>query len=165
MPFNLLKVYNQLLELLGMNEHQRIQSLRGVFQRDIGSNNEFRFRGKMINPTRGEEEPMDRLFKHLTTEVVDQATRHREFEMRRSERLHWLKYHIEERKNAGMLVFSVQEPEGIRTYILDDDENYVIVLEPYKSQTEYYLLTAYYLDGRNPKKIKAKYKRRLPEVV
>lgn len=165
MPFNLLKVYNQLLEFLGMNVHQRTQSLMGVFQRDIQNNNAFGFRGKRINPTPGQQEPMARLFVHLTTEVVNLETKHREFERKRSERLHWLRYHIEERKNQGMLVFSIRETGQIRTYILDEDENYVIVLEAFRNQTEYYLLTAYYLDGRNPDKMKNKYKRRLPDII
>jgi hypothetical protein len=137
----------------------------GVFQRDIQNNNAFGFRGKRINPTPGQQEPMARLFVHLTTEVVNLETKHREFERKRSERLHWLRYHIEERKNQGMLVFSIRETGQIRTYILDEDENYVIVLEAFRNQTEYYLLTAYYLDGRNPDKMKNKYKRRLPDII
>lgn len=165
MPFNLLKVYNQLLEFMGMNVHQRTHSLKGVFQRDIQNNNVFRFRGKRINPTQGEQEPMERLFIHLTTEVFDPETKHREFEQRRSERLHWIRHHVEEKNNTGMLVFSVRELGQIRTYIHDVDENYVIVLESYRDQTEYYLLTAYYLDGRNPEKMRNKYKRRLPGVI
>ena len=165
MPFNLLKVYNQLLEFIGMNEHQKIQSLRGIFQRDIENNNAFRFRGKRINPTQGEEEPLERLFKHLTTEISDQATRQRQFEQKRSERLHWIRHHVEGKKKTGMVVFSVKELGQIRTYILDNDENYVIVLESFRDQSEYYLLTAYYVDGRNPDKMKNKYKRRLPDIV
>lgn len=165
MPFNLLKKYNQLLEFMGMNAYQRIQSLKGVFQRDIQHNNAFEFRGKRINPTPGQQEPMERLFTHLTTEVVNPETKHREFELRRSERLHWIKYHIEEKKNQGMLVFSIKELGQIRTYILDQNENYVIVLEAFRNQSEYYLLTAYFLDGRNPDKMNNKYKRRLMDMI
>ncbi|HCZ35568.1 MAG TPA: hypothetical protein DHV26_06525 [Cytophagales bacterium] len=165
MPLNMLKVYNHLLEFTGMSSQMRTQSLLGVFKRDIENNNAFRFRGKRINPTKGEDEPMERLFKHLTTEITDQATRLREFEQRRSERLHWIRHHVEEKKNQGMLVFSVEELGQVRTYILDSDESYVIVLESFRNKTEYYLLTAYYLDGRNPYKMKNKYKRRLPDVI
>lgn len=65
-----------------------------------------------------------------------------------------------------MLSFSVQEPEGIRTYIYDVDENYVIVLEPLRNRDEYYLLTAYYISGKDAKRDKMlkKYKRRLSET-
>ncbi len=165
MPLNLLKIYNQRLDIAGMNDNQRTQSLRGVFNRDIENNMMFRFKGKQINPTKGSEEPTERLFHHLTTGVIDEKTKKREFEIRRSERLHWLRHHIEERKQEGMLVFSVKEPDGIRTYILDEPENYVIVLEPYRDKTEYYLLTAYYLDGRNPEKMRRKYGRKLADLI
>jgi hypothetical protein len=165
MPFNLKKAYNQLLDFTGMSEHQRTQSLRGVFQRDIKNNNVFRFRNKRISPTKGEEEAMERLFKHLTTIMADEATRRREFDRKRSERMHWIRHHVEEKKKGGMIVFSIKESGTLRTYILDDTENYLVVLESYRNQTEYYLLTAHYLDGRNTDKIKAKYKRRLPEVI
>ena len=66
-----------------------------------------------------------------------------------------------------MLVFSVAEPNGTRTYIYDRDEFYVIVLEPMREKGEYYLLTAYYLDGRDKAKDKMmrKYQRRLSNLL
>lgn len=164
MPLNLLKKYNQLLELAHLTEAARTQSLHGVFSRDVIENQMFWFNSKQINPTKGNEPPMQILFKHLTTVIVDKETRKREYEPRRSKRLHWLKHHIDEKKAQGMLVFSCEDPEGIRTYIYDSEEFYVIILEPYRDGSEYYLLTAYYLEGRNKDKIKKKYKRRLPDL-
>ena len=169
MPTNLLKVYNSLLELASLSEAQRIKSLRGVFRRDFEENTNFKFRSKQIKPTTADgEDSMERLFRHLTTCITDKATQHREFEMARSMRLHWIRHHIEERKQDNMFVFSVDEPLcGIRTYIYDKDENYVIVLEPLRNGTEYYLLTAYYLEGKDAArdKMMRKYKRRLPNIV
>ena len=169
MPTNLLKLYNQLLELAALTEQQRTASLIGVFNRDIRQNPAFRFRTKQIKPTTADgEDSMERLFRHLTTVVTDKETRHREFEMDRSMRLHWLRHHVEERKLENMYVFSVDEPaSGVRTYIYDKDENYVIVLEPLRNRNEYYLLTAYYLSGKDKArdKIMKKYKRRMPDVV
>ncbi len=63
-----------------------------------------------------------------------------------------------------MLIFSVEDPDGIRTYIFDESEKYVIILAPYRDGTSYYLLTAYFLEGRNAEKIKKKHKRRLPDL-
>ena len=165
MPTNLLKVYPALLEIDHLSEGQRTQSLMGIFKRDIEENPEFKFRSKKINPTKGEEDAMAILFKHLTTKNIDGKTRERTFEHQRSKRLHWIKHHVEENKKDKMLVFSVADPEGIRTYIFDQEQNYVIILEPYRSRTEYYLITAYLLDGRNPEKIKKKYKRRLVDII
>ena len=166
MPLNLLKQYNALLDFAGMNPATRRISLLGVFNHDIRNNTNFRFRGKAINPTPKDGEiPMETLFTHLTTEVVDRKTKAREFEYHRSVRLHWIKYHINERKNNDMLVFSCNDKDGIRTYIYDKTELYVIVLEPRKVNNDYFFLTAYHLQGRNKFKIENKYKRRLDELL
>ena len=167
MPINLIKVYNQLLELGSLTEFQRNTSLRSIFDRDIAQNKNFRFREKAIKPTPAEgQDAMDRLFRHLTTVITEKATRHREFDESRSIRLHWIKYHIDEKKKSNMLVFSVKEPEGTRTYIYDKDEEYVIILEPLRKADEYFLLTAYHIEGKDKarNKMMRKYKRRLPDI-
>ena len=168
MPLNLLKKYNQLLDISAMNECQRNKSLKGVFDRDITNNPNFSFHTKQINPTPAYgQNSMDRLFTHLITVIIDKNTNKREFDIARSVRLHWLKYHIDENKKTNIFVFSVAEPNGIRTYIYDMDEFYVIVLEPMRKKNEYFLLTAYYLDGKDKArdKMMKKYKRKLSDVV
>jgi len=166
MPLNLLKKYNALLDLAGMASHARTKSLKGVFNRDITNNQDFRFRNKPLNPTPKDGEiPMETLFKHLTTEVVDKKTKAREFEYHRSVRLHWVKHHVDERKQDEMLVFSCKDKDGNRTYIYDKTEFYVIVLEPLRLKDEYYLLTAYHLRGKDKYKIENKFKRRLDELL
>lgn len=166
MPYNLLKKYNALLEIGGYNEHQRKQSLKGIFNRDIKDNPDFKFRSKQINPTPKDGEiPLETLFTHLTTEIVNKKTNKREFDRERSIRLHWVKHHINEKEKEGMLVFSIKDKTGIRTYIYDKREFYVIVLEPLRKKDEYYLLSAYHLRGKNKFKIENKYKRRLNELL
>jgi hypothetical protein len=166
MPLNLLKKYNALLDIAGMNPKVRTDSLRGIFNRDIQNNTRFRFRGKEIHPTSKDGEiPMETLFTHLTTEITDYKTMSREFDYHRSVRLHWIKHHVDERKKDEMLVFSCKDKNGDRTYIYDKTELYVIVLEPKNNKNEYFLLTAYYLRGRNKFKIEKKYKRRLNELL
>ena len=167
MAHNLLKKYNNLLDIIGMDERQRKKSLRAVFDRDVTTNPNFKFQTKRINPTPADGvDYMDRLFIHLTTKIVG-TERSRDYDYPRSARLHWLCYHIEEQKADNMLVFSVDEPEGIRTYIYDEDEEYVIVLEPLRNKNEYYLLTAYHIEGKDKarNKMKKKYKRKIEEVV
>ena len=168
MPLNVLKKYNQLLDIVSMNELQRRHSLQGVFDRDITNNQNFKFQTKQINPTPAEgQDSMERLFTHLTTVITDKTTSKREFDGARSVRLHWIRYHIEENKKNNMLVFSVAEPMGTRTYIYDCDERYIIVLEPMRKKNEYYLLTAYCLEGKDKarEKMMKKHKRRLSDVV
>lgn len=170
MPLNLIKKYNDLLDILGMSERERIASLRRVFDRDIQNNPAFSFNGKPIYPTPREngQIAMENLFNHLTRKEVDKEIHHREFDASRSQRLHWIRHHAEQRKPDNMLYFSVKEPRCARTYIYDIDENYVIVLEPRRNGTAYYLLTAYHLEGKDAarNKIMNKYKRRrLPELL
>lgn len=168
MPFNQLKRYNDLLDITGMSPHNRNTSLKGVFDRDITNNANFKFRTKQITPTPLDGQiTMDTLFRHLTTVMVDKKTRAREYDLHRSQRLHWVKYHLRETKKENMLVYSVKEPDGNRTYVYDKDEKYVIVLEPLRNKDEYYLLSAYYVRGKDAKrnKFEKKYKRRLPELL
>jgi len=168
MPLNLLKKYNQLLDVNDMNEYQRKKSLKGVFDRDIANNQNFKFQSKQINPTPSDgQDALERLFTHLTTVNTDKTTNKREFDMARSMRLHWIKYHIEENKKDNMFVFSVAEPNGTKTYIYDCDEQYVVVLEPMRKKNEYYLLTAYHLEGKDKarEKMIKKYKRKLNDIV
>lgn len=168
MPLNLIKIYNALLDIIAMGERQRMDSLRRIFKRDFVESSAV-FNGKPIHPTPREdgELPMETLFRHLTTEMVNKTTRERYFEIERSLRLHWVRYHLDEKKKDNMLLFSVQEPDGLRTYYYDKDENYVIVLEPKRNGEAYYLLTAYHLRGKDVKrnKMEKKYKRRLSEVL
>jgi len=168
MPFNLLKTYNHLLDFGGYNEHQRKKSLMGVFNRDFTDNPNLKFRRKQITPTPADGIiQMETLFTHLTTVITDKATRHREFELHRSLRLHWIKFHLDERKADNMLIFSVNEPEGNRTYIYDKDEKYVIVLEPLRDGRGYYLLSAFHVMGKDAQRDKfaRKYRRKLDEVL
>lgn len=170
MPFNLTKRYNDLLDLLGMSEYERTTSLRRIFNRDIQDNPEFSFNGKPIYPTPKENGivAMENLFNHLTRKETDKEEHHREFDLKRSQRLHWIKYHVDQNKADRMLYFSVREPRGNRTYIYDMDECYVVILEPLRNNTAYYLLTAYHLEGKDSArdKIVRKYnRRRLTELL
>ena len=65
-----------------------------------------------------------------------------------------------------MAVLSVEEPVGKRTYIWDKDEDYIIVLEPLRNKEEYYLLTAYYMEGKDKarNKMAKKWKRLCTDV-
>lgn len=174
MDFNIMRVYPELLDLAYMTIQQRNESLKGIFRRDIEDNPKFEFRGKCIRPIKKEGQvSMDVLLNHLTTkEDIDEKgnkTGSRSFEMARSQRLHWVKFHIVESNPVKIDVFSYQDRVNgksvIRTYIYDMEQEYVIILEPQRSKTDYYLLTAYYLNEPGGKKqIENKRKKRLSEV-
>lgn len=176
MPINLLKKYPELLELNHLSEFDRNQSLRAIFKRDIEDNEKFEFRKKIIRPIKKEgQAPMATLFHHLTTrqdrDEKGRKLRKRTFEMARSQRLHWIKFRIDEKKPEKVEVFSYedrdqkQRKDVVRTYIYDKAEQYVVILEPQRSGTDYYLLTAYYLNEPGGKKqIEKKLKKKLLEV-
>lgn len=174
MPFNLIKKYDQLLELGAFNPYQRKESLMRIFKRDIEDNPNFVFRKKQIRPTKIEgESPMQTLFNHLTTrEDKDEKGKSlgtRTFEMARSIRLHWVKVHTEENTKKDVEVFSYEDridgKDIIRTYIYNKTHEYVVILEPQRSKLDYYLLTAYHLNEPGGKKqIEKKMKNKLSEV-
>jgi hypothetical protein len=177
MPFNVLKTYPQLLELVHLNEYQRTESLQRIFKRDIEENPGLNYRTKTIRPIKGEEPAMVILFRHLTTEEIEVEDENgnkytkRIFEMDRSQRLHWIKFHLEEKKKNNVEVFSVEERDQkkrkdiIRTYIYDVEQKYLIVLDPQRTLKDYYLVTAYHLNkDYGEKKINKLMKRRLPEL-
>lgn len=167
MPLNQIKRYNQLLDIVGMSEQERTASLKSIFKRDFKEKTPV-FCSKEVHPTPREdgEIPMETLFRHLTTEIIDKKSRAREFELERSMRLHWVRFHLNRKKEDNMLLFSVKEPEGIRTYYYDRDEKYVVVLEPLRNGYTYYLLSAYYVRGKDAtrNKIEKKFKRKLKEL-
>ena len=174
MDFNTLKKYPDLLDLAYLTVPQRNESLKKIFRRDIEDNPTFNFRTKIIRPIKKEGQiPMEVLLHHLTTkddkDEKGKKLGSRSFEMARSQRLHWVKFHIEEQKKEDVDVFSFKDRVNgksiIRTYIYDLKQEYVIILEPQKSGLDYFLLTAYYLNepgGKN--QIENKRKKKLPEV-
>lgn len=176
MPLNLIKKYPELLDIVSLSERDRIKSLKGIFKRDIEDNEDFSFRTKIIRPIAKEDgkASMDILFNHLITrKMVDdkgQKLKTRIFDIHRSRRLHWIKFHTKEQKQEKVNIFSCQErikgKDRIRTYIYDIKESYVIILEPQKSKMDYYLLTAYYINEKSEKEnIEKKVKRKLSAVV
>jgi hypothetical protein len=174
MPFNLLVQYSNLLELAFLSKQDRDASLIRVFKRDIEDNSNFKFREKQIFPIKQEgKSTMEVLLAHLTEkegkDEKGKKTGSRSFDMARAVRIHWIKYHIEETKKSRIEIFSyedrVDRRDVIRTYIYDVDCKYVVILEPRRDPTSYYLITAYYLNepGGNDQ-IYNKFKKKLDTV-
>lgn len=181
MPFNKLKKYPELLDLSGLDERARKASLEGIFDRDIKDNDNFCFRGKRIYPIKTDGEiDMSRELLHLTTEETEDTDergniyKRRVYDRYRSERLHWIKPHIDEKiTDSEIQIFSVHERNQhkrsnvVRTYIWNKTRKYVIVLEPQVRNGEaYYLLTAYYLNKEyGEKQMEKKFAHKLNEIL
>lgn len=179
MPTNLLKKYPDLLEILHLDEAARKKSLRAIFDRDIESNTNFKLNEKQIYPIKTDgEADMGRVFTHLTCEDIEEEDesgrkyKKRVFEKDRSMRLHWIKPHVGQVVPDVLIIFSVEERDErkrkdvTRTYIYNKKEKYVVVLEPQRNNTSYYLLTAYYLNKDwAERQLKKKLNNRLSEVL
>ncbi len=178
MIFNLTKKYPDLLDILGLNEYQRKEILRKIFDRDITDKVPFQFRAKNIRPTKKDGQvDLDTVLHHLTSHEIEVEENGRKFSKRvyesdRSQRLHWLRPHVDEEIDASIEVFSATERDKkkrkdvTRTYIYNKDEKYVVVLEPQRSDTDYYLLTAYHLNKPySEKQMKKKMQKRLTQIV
>lgn len=172
---NILKKYSELLELAFLQEFQRTETLLSIFKRDIEENLDLNFRRVKIYPVKDDQPAMQTLFNHLTKEEIEEKdesgkiTRRREFDMHRSIRLHWIKYHLEENLKEGMEIFSVEErikgKTVLRTYIFDVKQKYTIILEPQRKEG-YYLLTAFYLNKSfGVEQMKKKLKNKLDRVL
>lgn len=175
--FNIIKKYPELLELACLSEQERNHDLHAVFRRDIEENDQFSFRGWRIYPIKTDGKiDMERLFKHLTCEEIKVANEDgstypkRVFEMARSQRLHWINHHVRELSPDNIDIFTVEEKDYKKrkvkkTYIYDNVEKYVIVLEQQRSNA-FYLLTAYHLNKEyGQKALEKKMKKRLPSPL
>lgn len=175
--FNVLKKYPELLDIMCLSERERQHDLLAIFKRDIEDNPSFAFRSWRIYPIKAQgEADMGRLFKHLTCEEIvakdADGTEYpkRIFEPARSQRLHWINHHIQERSPQNLDVFTTEERDARKrkvkkTYIYDKKEEYVIVLEQQRS-CAFYLLTAYHLNKEYGKKaLMKKMKRRIDTPV
>lgn len=160
MATNLLKKYNQVLELLYRTDYENVASIKNVFYRDFNIEKPLLFNDKTIQPTPADgEDKIERLFNHLTRKELDYTTKKREFDSERAIRIHWIKHHFLNWKALNHII-SFKVPDENRVYILDKTEKYVIVLEPLRQIEAYYLLTAYKLLPSNYQKIMKKFEKR-----
>lgn len=175
MPINAIKVYDSFLELLHLNQGQRMESLRQIFTRDISENANFQFLGKLVRPVKGidGEYDVEATFSHcITQDDYDEKGKKigsRSFDYERAKRLHWIKYHFIHAQTLGLRVFSYEDKingrKTIRTYLLNLEKQYVVILDPFRKGTDYYLITAYYLNTKAGKKqMRDKFKRKLEHL-
>lgn len=158
MPTNQLVIYNRLLELLHGTPARNIASIRAVFNRDFVEGPVITFYKLPILPRPTEDSsPIEQLFWHLTTVEVDNRVKKRAFDTNRALRIHWIKHHLITRVH-NTLYFKVKDEN--RVYILDQDEKYLVVLDPSRAKNAFYLLTAFHLGDSGFRKVLKKYEKR-----
>lgn len=171
MPINLLKKYPELLEILHLSSHARTESLMRIFKRDIEENRDFKLFTKPIFPVKKDgKSTMDTLFGHLINKENEESeTKARDcFDPDRAQRLHWFKHHVENNSKIDMFSFTDRKDgkDVIRTYLFDQAQKYVIILEPRQEGISlYYIISAYYLnESYGEKSISKKMKNKLPNI-
>ena len=172
MPFNKITKYSDLLSLESYNETQRTETLLSIYERDIFDNTSLKFRGNTIRPMKSIDDDNTKRthFAHLTCKTSKDENKIEKrncFDIQRSKRLHWIKYHILESCPSKIKVFNymdrIRDKNYLRTYIYDEIENYIIILEKKRDASDcMYIITAYYIDEKYTKEqINKKYKKRI----
>ncbi len=107
------------------------------------------------------ENGKEKIFWHLTTRE-DKRTKERFPDLRRSERLPWVRAILDEPDHTELLIWDYVEGDGdINTYVWLKDYDFVILLKKYPNGSRR-LLTSYWLDYKNAKdKLQKKYEQRI----
>lgn len=107
------------------------------------------------------EDGKEKIFWHLTHRE-DEATTDRLPDLRRCERIRWVRWLIENCRDDKVLFWDYKESNGqIHTYLWLKEEKFVVILKKYPNNSRR-LVTSYYVD--KPKKeqtFMSKYKRKI----
>jgi hypothetical protein len=108
------------------------------------------------------EDGKELIFWHLTSRREKYAGGERVPDLRRSERLPWVKPTINNSNEPEALAWDYEEGDGsIKTYVWLKDLSYVVIMKKYKDESRR-LITSYYLDyPHEERKMMKKYRGRL----
>lgn len=136
--------------------HDTYDLLYDLFHENFIANKTYH-RGKYVGFSRDLEDGKERIFWHLTTRD-DKTLEDRFPDLRRSERLPWLKPMLEKNHNPEVLVWEYTESDGsTNIYIWLKDHDYVAIIKKIKTGA-LILITAYWIEYENvKKKLKKKY--------
>lgn len=83
-------------------------------------------------------------FVHITTKE-NSGTQERQLDLRRCERIHWIRVIVENETHDSVLVWTKPNKKRMRVYLYAPSERFLVILEDRGSV--YFLVTAYYVDG------------------
>jgi hypothetical protein len=103
-----------------------------------------------------------KIFWHLTSRY-DKESKGRLPDLRRSERLPWVRPFIEQTQRPEILFWDYEEGGGeVKTYIWLESCNFVVILKKYPDRRRR-LITSFFIEFNNYQhKLRKKYKNRLP---
>lgn len=135
-------------------------SLYVVFRRDF-INNQPNYRGYVVFIFPEQEDGKEKIFWHLTSRD-DKETGERLPDLRRSERLPWVRPMIDNTLQPEVWDWDYEEGDGtIKTYVWLKDFDFVVILKKYDNGNRR-LVTSFWLEYSNTKKkMQEKYDNRL----
>ena len=128
-----------------------------IFQADFIKTKPVFYKNQIKVPLE-KEDGKEKIFWHLTS---CDSPMGRLPELRRAERIHWIKPILENSENyEEILVFAYGEKKTARTYVWIKERDYLIVLKPLNGD-RHLLLTAFFIDQPHTKRaIERKYRER-----
>lgn len=135
-------------------------ALYEIFERDIKKLKPI-YRGGVVDIFRDQEDGKEKVFWHITTEF-DKDRAERIPDLRRSERIPWVKPMINNSENSEVLSWDNKEKKNkIKTYVWLKAHDFLVVMNKTKSG-KLFLITSFYIErGNYKKKLENKYDRRL----
>lgn len=133
--------------------------LYAIFARDLLQTPHPVLGGQRVVISRKCDGEKEELFWHLTQK--DDGNGQRTPDLRRCERLPWIRCMFDHSTEPELLVWDFQESnKAIRTYIWLRDHNFVIVCQ--KLRRSYVLITAFYVEKAGYRRsLESRYKRRI----
>ena len=135
-------------------------TLYNVFQRDFKDSQPL-FNGHTVWFFPDIEDGKEVIFWHLTHRY-DRVTDERLPDLRRCERLPWVRSMIDNSKEPELLTWDNREGKGaVRTYLWLKDHNFLVLMKRYSDGARR-LITSYYIDyPHKQRKLEKKYMKRI----
>lgn len=133
--------WGDLIELSG-DPLEYIELLYGCFSRDFIESKPA-FEGRQVHHDRNDDGGKCACFIHITSKDEQDADG-RVIDLRRCERLHWIRPIIENHINDEVLRWEEENRKGKRVFLYLSDERFVVILQAFKYG--FMLVTAYYVE-------------------
>lgn len=124
--------------------------LFSIFKKDFIDSNPFYNKKQIFYDKRITTQDKPEGFWHLVTEVDKETGERNNADLRRSERLCWIRPIIENFNDPLVSVYEKVANKKIRTCFLLEDYDFLVIL--HETKYGYYLVTSYYLNWPNSKR-------------
>jgi hypothetical protein len=131
-----------------------------IFKKDFRESRPV-YEGKAVWFFPGMEDGKEQIFWHMTSRI-DEETGMRLPDLRRSERLPWVRPMIDEASQPEILAWDYEEGDGtVKTYVWLQDYDFLVLMKKYPDGGRR-LITSYYVDQPHTRRgLQKKYARRL----